>query len=462
MHGADSLADDDRPQVSRPTYPFDVRSSDIWKIALPASVAFITEPVAGLVDITVIGRLGDAALLGGVVLGALIFDFIFSLAYFLRIGTAGLTAQAIGSRDPRDGLLHAARAIAVGIVAGIAMIALQVPLFWLAKAAMSPGDGVAAAFGDYFHVRIWAAPLALINYALLGWFYGRGAATTGMLLQMIMHGFDITLSIWFVWGLGWGVPGAALGTVIGAIASCAAGLFLLVRHFGGPTKVLALIVPADLLDGTALRRMFGLSRDLMIRSIALMGAYAWFAAQGSRMGEVALGANAILLNFLMIGAFFLDGIAQAAEQLSGKAVGANWRPAFDRAYALSMRWGLVLSAALTVLLYFGGPLLIDVMTTNEAVREYARSFVWFAALAMITSMPGFVYDGILTGVTLNVVMRNGMVASLAVFLAAAAILQPLWGNTGLWVALHIWFLARAAVYWWALERKKAGLFEVAA
>jgi MATE family multidrug resistance protein len=459
VHGANPVADDDRPQVSRPTYPFEVTSRDVWRIALPASIAFIAEPVAGLVDITVIGRLGDAATLGGVVIGALVFDLIFSLAYFLRIGTAGLTAQAVGARDPRDGLLHAARAIGIGVIAGLAMIALQLPLLWLANWAMAPGPDVSAAFAEYFHVRIWAAPFSLINYALLGWFYGRAAATTGMLLQMIMHGVNIVLSIWFVWGLGWGIAGAALGTVIGAMATAVVGLALLVRHFGGPRRIVAMIVPHELLEGHALRRMFGLSRDLMIRSIALMGAYGYFAAQGSRMGEVPLAANAVLLNLLMIGAFFLDGVAQAAEQLCGKAVGANWKPAFDRAYALSFRWGFVIAAGLALFWMVGGGWLIDVMTTNEEVRAFARSFLWLTALAMITSMPGFLYDGILTGVTLNVVMRNGMVASLVVFLAAAVLLQPLWGNTGMWVALQIWFVARAAIYWWALERRRAGLFE---
>jgi MATE family multidrug resistance protein len=279
-----------------------------------------------------------------------------------------------------------------------------------------------------------------------------------MMLQMLIHGIDIPLSVWFVWGLGWGVEGAALATVIGHVAAALLGLVLVVRHFGGLGKVIAMIVPAELLDAAALRRMFGLSRDLMIRSIALMGAYAYFAAQGSRMGEIPLGANAILLNLLMIGAFFLDGIAQAAEQLCGKAVGANWRPAFDRAYALSMRIGFVIAGGLTVLWLVGGPALIDVMTTSEPVRAFARDFLWFAAIAMITSMPGFLYDGILTGVTMNAVMRNGMVASLAVFLAAALMLQPLLGNAGLWLSLHIWFVARAAYYWWAIERRKSRLF----
>ncbi len=234
----------------------------------------------------------------------------------------------------------AAAPILLGVVAGIAMIALQGVLLWLANLALAPTPGVAQSLKAYFEVRIWSAPFVLINFALLGWFYGRARARTGMMLQMLIHGIDIPLSIIAVMMLGWGPAGAAFATVLGQIVACVAGLFLLLRHYGG----LGAHSRADQPGRTRscrmrLRRMFGLSRDLMIRSIALMLAYGWFAAQGSRLGEVALSANAILLNFLMISGFFLDGIAQAAEQLAGKALGANWRPAFDRAYALELPLG---------------------------------------------------------------------------------------------------------------------------
>jgi putative MATE family efflux protein len=446
----------------RPQHPFTVRHADVWKIALPASIAFITEPLVGIVDITVIGRLGDAGLLGGLVLGALVFDIIFSLAYFLRIGTAGLTAQAVGARDPRDGLLHVTRAILLGIGIGVAMIALAWPMLWLATTLLAPGPGAAAALADYFAMRIWSAPFSLINYALLGWFYGRAAAKTGMALQLLLHGINIAASITFVYLLGWGVAGAAAGTVLGQVVAAVVGLALLLRHYGGPGAILRHIAPGELLDAAALRRMFGLSRDLMIRSMALMGAYAWFAAQGSRMGEVALSANAVLLNLLMIIAFFLDGIAQAAEQLTGKAVGANWRPAFDQAYGLSMLWGLILTLTLGLAWYLAGPLVIGLMTTNAEVQAYALTYLPIAALCTVTFMPAFVYDGILVGATLNTTMRNGMVVSLVVFLATAWLLQPVLGNWGLWLAMHAWFVARGAIYWWALERRRAGLFTAAA
>lgn len=448
--------------TARPQHPFNVRSKDVWAIALPASIAFITEPVVGLVDIAVVGRLGDAALLGGLVLGALVFDVLFSLAYFLRIGTAGLVAQSVGARDPDSGLLHLVRALVLGSLISLAMVAAGPLILWSAHALLAPSAEVQGALDTYVQVRLWSAPAVLVNYAVLGWLYGRAAARTGMALQLLLHLVNIAASVVLVYMAGWGVVGAAAGTVLGQVVAAVLGLVIVLRHYGGLPKLLGRIVPAQLADGTALKRMFGLSRDLMIRSLALMGAYAWFAAQGSRQGEVTLAANAILLNLLMIIGFFLDGIAQAAEQLSGKAVGANWRPAFDRAYRLSMLWGLVLSGGLGLVWYGFGPAAIGAMTTNAEVQAEALAYLPIAALCALSFMPAFVYDGILIGTTLNTTMRNGMVASLLVFLAAALTLQPNWGNWGLWGAMHCWFLARGGIYWWALERRRAGLFSAPA
>ena len=444
--------------TNRQQHPFTVRHRDVWAIALPACLAFITEPLVGLVDITIIGRLGNTGLLGGLVLGALVFDFLFSMAYFLRSGTAGLVAQSVGTRDPRDGLLHAVRAIVLAVIVGVGMVVLSPLILWLAATLLAAEGDVREALATYFYIRILGAPLVLINFVLLGWFYGRAAATTGMALQMLLHGVDIVLSAVFVLVFQMGVAGAALGTLIGEAVAVLAGLILFARRYGGVRQIMTMIAPGELREGEALRRLVGLNRDLMIRSISLMTAYGWFAAQGSRMGEVALSANGILLNLLMVVAFFQDGIAQAAEQLSGKAYGANWKPAFDDAYRLSFLWGLVLSVSLGLLWYFGGDAVIAVMTTNEAVRAAAHDYLWIAALTTLTFMPAFVFDGILIGLTQNVMMRNGMVLSLGVFMIAALLLQPSLGNLGLWLSLHIWFATRGLYYWVALERRRAGLF----
>jgi len=346
----------------------------------------------------------------------------------------------------------------LGVIIGIAMIVLGPLLFWIAEGALAPQSGVREALATYFYIRIWGAPFVLINYVMLGWFYGRAVATTGMMLQIVLHGVNIVSCVLFVYIFHWGVAGAGFGTLLGEAVAASLGLVLFVRHFGGIGRLLGRIAPRELREGAALRRLVGLNRDLMIRSAALMSAYAWFAAQGSRMGEIQLSANAILLNQLMIVGYFLDGIAQAAEQLGGKAYGANWRPAFDRAYALSFRWGLLISLGLGAAWFFGGDALIALMTTNEAVRLAAHDYLWIAALATLSFMPAFVYDGILIGLTQNVAMRNGMLASLVVFLAAALVLKIPFGNLGLWLSLHLWFVARGAFYWWSLERRRASLF----
>ena len=447
--------------MARPQHPFTVTHRNIWAIAIPASIAYITEPVAGLVDTAVIGRLGDPGLLGGLALGTTVFSVLFALAFFLRFGTAGLTAQAVGARDPHDGLLHLVRALVIAVVLGLVLLALSWPIFKIFEVMLAPPPPSAQAFAEYVFIRMLSVPFVLVNFVLLGWFYGRAKARTGMALQILVNVVNIILSILFVFGLGWGVIGNASATVIGQIAAAALGLAIALRHYGGVKRILALTPRAELLDLQAIRRMLGLSRDLIIRSLALISTFVYFSAQTARMGEVILSANTILLQLFSISAFFLDGIATAVEQLSGRAVGANWRPAFEKARRLGLGWGLVIAGTLSVILYFGGGVVIDLMTTSEEVRETARIYLVMAALTPLTGMPAWVYDGVMIGATLNVVMRNGMLISLAAYLACAFLLQPLLGLWGLWIALHVLMLARAAIYALAIERIKPSLFATA-
>jgi MATE family multidrug resistance protein len=442
----------------RPSFPFTVTSRDVWSIALPASLAFITEPLVGFTDITVIGRLGDANLLGGLVLGALAFDIIFALTFFLRLGTAGLTAQSIGARDADDGLVHLVRACLIGFGIGVLLIALTWPLELVLARLLGATPGVEPAFDAYLTTRLWSAPLVLINYSLLGWFYGRAAATQGMLLQMLVNGINVLTCIVLVFGLHMGVVGVALGAVAGHAVAAVIGLALVVRHFGGIERMLALVSWARVRDAAALGKLFALSRDLTIRSAALMSAFAYFTAQTARVGEVSLASNAVLMQFLMISAFFLDGQGQAAEQLCGKAVGANYRPGFERALALTLGWGLAVSVAMFVLFWFGGDWLISVMTASPEVQADAHRYLIFAAITAFTGMPAFVMDGVMSGATLNTIIRNGMVVSFALYLVLALTLQPVLGVTGLWIAINMFFVTRAVIFFAATRWKLPQLF----
>ncbi len=454
--------------MGRKIRPFRVGHADIFRIALPASIAFITEPLVGIVDISVIGRLGDAGLLGGLELGAVTFSLVFSLVFFLRLGTAGLTAQSVGAGQNPDVIVHLLRAGLLGFALGLLLLLLG-PLIMLSGVWMfaPPGISVQEPYLQYVQVRMWSAPFVLLNFAFLGWFYGRGRAGVGMVLQIGLNSINIVLSIWLVHGLGLGVAGVALGTVVAQIfiALFATGLVARELALGKFAGVALLGQGSDwsfmvrrIFDKSDLWRLFDLSRDLMIRSVALMSAFAFFSAQMSRSGEITLAASAVLLNFMMVTAFFLDGQAQAAEFYCGKAMGANYRPAFERAWMLASLWGLVIGLGLFLLWVLAGPFLIDFITTNGQVRLAARQYLLVAALISFSGVIAFVMDGVMTGATMNDLIRNGMLASLVIYVIAAFLLQELLGLFGLWLALNVFFVARGAIFWFAVRARMDRLF----
>lgn len=444
--------------MSKTAHPFEVKHRDVWAIALPATFAFVTEPLAGLVDLTVIGRLGDAGLLGGLVLGTLVFSILFSMTVFIRLGTAGLVAQAVGAREEKGALTHLARALIIGVVLGALGIVASGLIERISLWLLAPEVDAQPALSTYLQVRLWSAPLVLINFALLGWFYGRAEATTGLVLQIIVHVGNMIFSIAFVYGFGWGVGGVAAGTVLAQGLAAVCGCFIVLRQLGGAQAILAQIPKRALLEISELRRLFSLSRDIMIRSAALMTSFAYFTAQTARMGTLELSANAIVLNFLMVTAFLQDGQAQAAKQLCGKAVGARYQPAFDQAIVLTLFWGFVVSGALFIGWMVGGPFMIDVMTTEPDVRETARNYIFIASLTTLTGVVPFVMDGVMIGATMNNLMRNGMLVALAVFFVACWVLQPVFGLMGLWAALHLFFVTRGAIFYIGVQQRKPALF----
>ncbi len=444
--------------VPRPQYPFDVRHGDVWRIAIPACLAFVTEPFAGIVDAAVIGRLGDAGLLAGLSIGAVAFNTMFALAFFLRFGTAGLTAQAVGARDPLDGIFHLARALLFAAALGLLVLIFARPVLAGFQFWFDPPPGAAPAFADYFAMRTFSVPFVLINFVLLGWFYGRAEAMTGLLLQIVINVLNIVLSVAFVAWLGLGVKGVAFATVLAQASAAMLGLALVLRHYGGLTRIRSILSISALGNMAELRRMFALSRDLTIRSVALTGAIAYFAAQAGKEGDAALAAVGVLLQLAGFANFLLDGIATAVEQLSGRAVGANWRPAFERSIRLSFLWGAVLAVALFAILLGAGGAAIDLVSTSPDVRQAARQYLIMAAIIPLTGMPAYVLDGVMIGATMNRIMRNGMLVSLAVFLLVTWTLQPPLQLWGLWIAYHAMLLVRAGIYARWIARQKHRIF----
>lgn len=440
------------------SYPFKVGHKDVWLIALPTAVAFVTEPLVGIADTTIVGRLGEVDLLGGLLIGGLVFDFIAAIFYFLRLSTTGLTAQAFGAKNDAAQAAHLVRALAVGFVAGLIVLALMVPIAEFASLAYGASPDVVAAFKAYFYIRVLAAPFVLMNFALVGWFLGRGQSFTALILQLILNLSNIGLSIYLTFGLNMGIAGVAWGTVGAQIIMLVIGIILAIVQLGGHSRLLRKLGEADLLNVVQIKRLLSLSGDILIRSVLLSAVFSFFASQGARAGDDVLAANGILLHFLMVAAFFLDGLAAASEQLCGKAIGARWRPAFVDAIKLSSLWGFILSGGLTILFLIIGPSVIDFMTTSEVVRQTARDYLFIAAIAPVFGVLAFVLDGVFAGATMGSDMRNGMIVSTLIFAIVWAVLTPILGIAGLWWALHSFFIGRSLIFLVLLKFRMPELF----
>jgi MATE family multidrug resistance protein len=426
----------------------------VLRIAVPILLSNVTVPILGAVDTGVVGQLGRPEPIGAVGLGAVVITFLYWMFGFLRMGTSGLVAQARGAGDSAETGALLARALLIAAAGGLALIALQIPLFRLAFLLSPASAEVEDLTRAYMAIRIWAAPFAIAVYALTGWLIAMERTRGVLILQLWMNGLNIALDLLFVLGLGWGVSGVAAATVIAEVSAVGLGVWMCRDAFAGA----AWRDRARVFDRARLRRMAAVNGDILIRSALLQLGFGFFLFQSARLGDVALAANQVLFQFVQVISFALDGFAFAAEALVGQAFGARRPAALRRAALLTSQWGLACVALLSAgFLLLGGPI-IDLMTTAPGVREAARVCLPWVALAPLLGLAPFMLDGIFIGATRTRDMRDAMILSLPVYLIAWAALTPLFGVHGLWASLMVFYAARAITLgrrYPALERAAA-------
>jgi multidrug resistance protein, MATE family len=415
----------------------------VLRIALPIVISNATVPILGAVDTAVVGQMGQAAPIGAVGLGAIILTGLYWIFGFLRMGTTGLTSQAIGAGDRVEADALLTRALLIAFAAGGAIILLQWPLFAGAFFLAPASDEVEALARDYMAIRVWSAPALIALYGITGWLIAAERTRAVLVIQVVMNGMNIVLDLWFVLGLGWGVPGVAVATFLAEWSGFAVGLWfcrdaILRGHWKDWPRVF---------DAVRLRRMAGVNGDILIRSLLLQGIFVSFLFLGAGFGDVPLAANQVLLQFLNITAYAMDGFAFGAETLVGQAMGARRRAALRRAAWLSSLWGLGTGVGLALFFALAGPAIVDVMTTAEPVREAARAYLPWVVLAPLIGAAPWMLDGIFIGATRTRDMRNMMAVSAAVYVAAVLVLMPVLGNHGLWAALIVSFVARGLTLW---------------
>lgn len=417
----------------------EITNRRILKIAVPIVLSNATVPILGAVDTGVVGQMGLAAPIGAVGIGAIILTAVYWVFGFLRMGTVGLTSQALGAGDRAEVDALLARALMVSAAAGLGLIALQWPIFAAAFVVAPATPEVEGLARDYMAIRIWSAPAAIALYGITGWLIAAERARAVLAIQVWMNGLNILLDLVFVLGLGWGVEGVALATFLAEWSGLALGLWFCRAAFARPhwhdwPRVF---------DAARLRRMASVNTDILIRSVLLQAIFVSFMFYGARFGDVPLAANQILLQFLWITAYAMDGFAFAAEAIVGQALGARRRATLRRGAVMSMAWGVACATALAVFFAVAGPWIIDTMTTSEPVRAEARVYLFWMVVGPFLGAPAWMFDGIFIGATRTRDMRNMMLISAAIYLAALLLLVPAWGNHGLWAALVISFAARA-------------------
>ncbi|MEW9580937.1 MATE family efflux transporter [Paraburkholderia sp. DGU8] len=408
-------------------------------LAFPIVLANLTQPILGAVDTAVAGHLDSASYLGGVALGGLFFNFVFWGFGFLRMGTTGLVAQAHGAGDDAQVRNTMIRALLMAGAIGAAVLALQLPLIDYALHAIGGSDAVQRQARIYCHARIWAAPLALANYVVLGWLLGTQRVRLALLSQVFINSVNIVAVLLYVYLFDWGVAGIGAATATADALGFMLGAALL---WHGRPHGLPALTRAALCDTAALKRLVGLNRDIFVRTLCLLSSFGWFAHLGARQGDATLAANALLLNFQTFMAYGLDGFAHAAEALVGAAIGARDRHAFAQAVKVTALWS-ALGALGFALVYWGaGAWIVDRLTDQPALRVAAQTYLPWAALSPVISVWGFLLDGVFIGATRTRELMVSMIASLTVFVGVSSALLALHGNHGLWAAMLIFMAAR--------------------
>lgn len=410
----------------------------VLKIALPIVLSNATVPILGAVDVGVVGQMGQAAPIGAVAMGAIILTTIYWIFGFLRMGTVGLVGQAAGAGDDDEVSAWLTRALMVSAIGGLGLVVFQIPIFWAAFQLSPASAEVEGLARTYLHIRIWTAPAAIAVYALTGWLVAMERTGAVFWIQLGMNGVNIALSFVFVLGFGWGVAGVALSTVIAELLGAALGLWFCRAAFARP----AWRDWPRVLERAKLVRMALLNTDILLRSAMLMIIFSSFVFLGARFGDVTLAANEVLIQFMYITAYAMDGFAFAAETLIARAYGRSDPARVRRSALMTSLWGLAVCVVTAVAFLLAGPWLIDLMAKDVDVQIEARAYLWWMVVAPLVGCAAWMLDGIFIGAARGRDMRNMMALSFGIYWIAILVLLPVMGNHGLWAALLISFVAR--------------------
>ena len=416
----------------------------ILQLAVPSIISNITVPLLGLVDVAIVGHIGDASYIGAIAVGSMLFNVIYWLFGFLRMGTSGMTSQALGRRDFAEVKRLLVRSLTIGVGLGLLFFVLQSLIIRCGLWAMSPEEGVVHLARRYCYVCIWGAPAVLGLYGFTGWYIGMQNTRIPMLVSIFQNVVNIIVSLLLVFGFHLQVEGVALGTVI---AQWCGFLLACVLYRVYYRRLYKYDFRKELFGMEPLKRFFALNRDIFLRTVCLVAVNLFFTAAGSREGTLVLAVNTLLMTLFTLFSYFMDGFAYAAEALSGKFYGAGNKAAFREVVRRVFVFGGVVAVSFTLLYIIGGESFLGLLTNDRNVVAASSSYFWWAVLIPLAGMAAFVFDGIFVGITQSKAMLASTAIASSSFFLFFIVFHSWLGNHALWLAFIIYLILRGMVLW---------------
>ena len=424
------------------------RDRQILQIALPSIVSNITVPLLGMIDVAIVGHMGSPVYIGAVAVGSMIFNLVYWLFGFLRMGSSGLTAQALGRRDFTEVTRLLVRSVSIALGIALLLILFQVPLKWLMFWLIGPTSDVVPFASTYFNIVIWGAPASLALFSLMGWYIGMQNTRFPMMISIMQNIVNILASLTLVYGFGMKIEGVAFGTVIAQYAGLLMAVGLLARNYSRLFRYFR--------KDRLFRKMgafFAINRDIFLRTLCLVAVNLFFTAAGARQGAVILSVNTVLIQLYLFFSYFMDGFAYAGEALGGKAYGAHNITAFHETLRRLWMWMLIVTLAYTLLYMVGGSWIVALLTDEAQVIETSREYIWWAWLIPAAGCVAFIWDGIFIGITATRGMLVSSFVSAIVFFAVYLLSEKTLGNHGLWLAQIVYLAMRGILQtiWYRLK-----------
>lgn len=423
----------------------------ILQLALPSIVSNITVPLLGLIDVAIVGHLGAASYIGAIAVGGLLFNIIYWIFGFLRMGTSGMTSQAFGSRDLKEVMRVLLRAVGVGLFISLCLLLLQYPIRKIAFSLIETTPEVEHLATIYFDICIWGAPAVLGLYGFAGWFIGMQNSRFPMYIAITQNVINIVASLSFVYLLGMKVEGVALGTLLAQYGGLLVAVLLWFRYYG---RLKMTICWSEILEKVAMRRFFLLNSDIFFRTLCLVAVTSFFTSTGAKQGDVVLAVNTLLMQLFTLFSYIMDGFAYAGEALAGRYIGARNRDGLRQMIRILFGWGIGLAFLFTFLYAIGGKEFLGLLTNDAVVIQEAGNYYYWMLAIPLAGFAAFLWDGILIGATATRLMLYSMLVASTTFFILYYSFFAVLGNHALWMAFLIYLSLRGLMQWGLWHRKR--------